>query len=100
MEWTAQGDWIDTAMAEAASMELDDHAEPMAGGGLWTPGETKDYIRNVHINELWSEYPYKEFFGLLKTINYNRYMLAEIQDNPQAVRFLRMYRALWLELSR
>jgi sugar phosphate isomerase/epimerase len=60
----------------------------------------KDHIKNVHITELSSGYPYREFFSLLKSINYDRYTLAEIQHNPQEARFLKMYRALWLELTR
>ena len=56
----------------------------------------RPWLRNVHINELWkSEYPWKELFGLIKTVGYNRYMLAEIPDNPDPVRLMRYYKALW-----
>jgi len=63
----------------------------------------KPWLRNVHINELWQEeYPWRELFSLLKAAEYNRYTLAEIQGTTDAdpVRFMRYYRALWLELTR
>ena len=36
------------------------------------------WIRNCHINELWSDYPWREFFTLLRESGYNRYTLAEM----------------------
>lgn len=61
----------------------------------------KPWLRNVHINELWKkEYPWRELFGLLRKAGFNRYTLAEIDGNPDAIRFMRYYRALWLELNR
>ena len=61
----------------------------------------KPWLRSVHINELWNkEYPWRELFGLLKKAEFNRYTLAEIEGNPDAVRFMRYYRALWQELNR
>jgi hypothetical protein len=38
-------------------------------------------------------------FDLLKKAEFNRYTLAEIEGNPDAVRFMRYYRALWQEMS-
>lgn len=58
------------------------------------------YIRNLHITELWSEYPYRDLFARLKRIGYEGYTLAEIPDSPEPERLLRYYRALWLELQR
>jgi sugar phosphate isomerase/epimerase len=58
------------------------------------------YIRNCHINELVSGYPYREFFGLLNKAKYQGYTLCECAESPQAERFLRYYRALWTELAR
>jgi len=58
------------------------------------------YIRNCHINELTSGYPYREFFSLLRKANYERYTLCEVQESKEPERFLRYYRALWLELQR
>jgi sugar phosphate isomerase/epimerase len=58
------------------------------------------YIRNCHINELVSGYPYREFFGLLNKAGYQGYTLCECAEAPQAERFLRYYKALWTELAR
>lgn len=65
----------------------------------------KGYIRSCHITELTSSYPWRELFGLLKSIGYNRYTLAEIPGMETTSvgdieRFMRYYRALWLELCR
>lgn len=63
------------------------------------------WIRNVHINELTSGYPWRELFALLAGMGYDRYTMIEIQalaskDPGDAVRFLKFYKALWEELSR
>ncbi len=58
------------------------------------------WIRNVHITELASAYPYRELFALLRTSGYNRYTLCEAQASCEPERFLRWYRALWVELNR
>ena len=71
-------------------------------------GEVKPYfdllrphIRNVHINRLISGYPYREFFSLLRQMEYDRYTLAEIPEaQGDPIRFMRYYRALWHELSK
>ena len=60
----------------------------------------KKHIRNCHINELSSGYPYREFFALLQQNNYDRYTLAEVQESKEPERYLRNYRALWTELAR
>jgi sugar phosphate isomerase/epimerase len=61
----------------------------------------KPWLRNVHINELWKpEYPWRELFGLLKAVSYNRYTLAEIPETTDPIRLMRYYRALWEELGR
>jgi len=58
------------------------------------------YIRNCHINELVSGYPYREFFALLNRSGYQGYTLCECAESPQPERFLRYYKALWTELNR
>lgn len=58
------------------------------------------HIRNVHINDLWSPYPYRQLFALLKEIGYEGYCLAEIQASAEPERLLRHYRALWIEMCR
>ncbi len=52
----------------------------------------------VHINELWSEYPWKRLFELLKACAYGGYCLAEIPSSADPVCLMRYYRALWREL--
>lgn len=61
----------------------------------------KLWIRSVHINELADErYPWRELFAMLRSINYDRYTFAEVAENKDTERFLRWYRALWLEQNR
>jgi len=60
----------------------------------------KDWIRSVHINELWNDYPWRELFNCLKDIRYDRYCLAEIPESPEPERLMRYYRALFKELTR
>ena len=57
----------------------------------------KDRLRGVHMHEMWiPEYPYRQLFKLLSGIGYKGYCNAEIDGNPDPVRFLRYYRALFL----
>ena len=60
----------------------------------------KKHIRNCHINELSSGYPYREFFALLQQNKYERYTCMEAPESKEPERYLRNYRALWTELSR
>lgn len=57
------------------------------------------FIRNVHINELYSPYPWRELFRLLRESGYKRYTLAEVPESKEPERFLRYYKALWRELN-
>lgn len=55
-------------------------------------------IKSVHINELYSAYPWRELFQCLKEMGYDRYTLAEIPGTPDVAsgeRLLRYYKALW-----
>jgi sugar phosphate isomerase/epimerase len=57
----------------------------------------KDRIRGVHMHELWMpEYPYRQLFKLLSGNGYKGYCNAEIDENPDPVRFMKYYRALFL----
>jgi len=57
----------------------------------------KDRIRGVHMHELWmADYPYRHLFRLLSANGYKGYCNAEIDGNPDPVRFLKYYRALFL----
>jgi sugar phosphate isomerase/epimerase len=60
----------------------------------------RPWIKNCHINDLTSGYPYREFFALLNKSNYERYTLCEAQESKEPERFLRYYKALWTELNR
>jgi sugar phosphate isomerase/epimerase len=61
----------------------------------------KPWIRSVHINELADDrYPWRELFTLLKEARYDRYTFAEVAESKDTDRFLRWYRALWMELNR
>jgi sugar phosphate isomerase/epimerase len=57
------------------------------------------HIRNCHITELTSGYPYKEFFRLLRESGYSRYTLAEVAESKEPDRFMLYYRALWEQLN-
>lgn len=67
----------------------------------------KPWIKSVHVNELYKdargEYPYRELFGLLRGIGYDRYTLCEVGRTPQSIddgiETLKYYAALWRELS-
>lgn len=57
----------------------------------------KDRIKGVHMHELWmADYPYRQLFRLLSSLGYKGYCNAEIDGNPDPVRFLKYYRALFL----
>ena len=59
------------------------------------------WIRSCHINRLASNhYPWRRLFTLLRESGYDRFTLAEIQDNPERERLLQYYRALWRELQK
>ncbi|MCK5740209.1 TIM barrel protein [bacterium] len=55
-----------------------------------------DKIRIVHITELWSNYPWLRLFQRLKKINFSGYCCAEIPTNPEPLRLMKYYRALFL----
>jgi len=57
----------------------------------------KDRIRNIHMHELWDEeYPYRQFFRLLKQAGYQGYCDAEIPASCEPIRLMKYYRALFL----
>lgn len=82
-------------------------------GACWNsnPSDVKDgsvkqsfdllrpFIRNVHITDLYSSYPWRELFRLLRESGYNRYTLAEVAESKETERFLRYYSALWQQLA-
>lgn len=61
----------------------------------------RPWIKNCHITELVNpQYPYREFFQLLRASGYDRYTLMEVAESKEPERFMRYYRALWRELTR
>lgn len=76
--------------------EVDENGSIQANFDLLKP-----WIRSCHINRLADPgYPWRALFTLLRESGYDRFTLAEIQDNPDRERLLQYYRALWLELTR
>lgn len=55
----------------------------------------KNRISLVHITDLYSEYPWRELFVLLRGIGYSGYCLAEITESGDPLRVMRYYRALF-----
>jgi sugar phosphate isomerase/epimerase len=50
----------------------------------------------VHIHDLISEYPWPEFFGLLKGVDYRGWTLLEEGNPPiEPIRVMKYYRKLW-----
>ncbi|MGV3721126.1 MAG: sugar phosphate isomerase/epimerase family protein [Actinomycetota bacterium] len=63
----------------------------------------KPFLMSVHINNLWSDYPYRELFSLLRAANFQRYTLCEVGTpvKPEdGALFFQCYRGLWRELAR
>jgi hypothetical protein len=59
-------------------------------------GLLKPWLRSCHITELWNQdYPYRELFGLFRSVGYSRYTFAEIPASCEPLRLMRYYRALW-----
>ena len=54
----------------------------------------KDFIMSVHTHDL-PDYPTRELLELLAEMNYERYLLAEVQASPEPERYLKFYRALF-----
>lgn len=57
------------------------------------------HIRNVHMRDLYVNYPFAELFALLKSIGYDRYTMAEIPETKDPERVMRYYRKTWEMLS-
>jgi hydroxypyruvate isomerase len=60
----------------------------------------RPWLRSCHITELASSYPYRELFSLMNRSGYNRWTLCEAGESKEPERFLRYYRALWMEMQR
>jgi hypothetical protein len=60
----------------------------------------RPWVKSAHINELTSNYPWRELFTLMNKSGYDRYTLCEAAESKEPERFLRYYKSLWTELSR
>jgi len=64
----------------------------------------RPWLLSCHINNLASNYPYRELFKLLRETGYNRTTLIEFHrvyaDPDQGADFLAIYKRLWTELAR
>lgn len=56
----------------------------------------KDRIRGVHMHEFYEDYPYREFFRLLRESGYTGYCNAEIDQSCEPIRLMKYYRTLFL----
>ena len=56
----------------------------------------KHIIRNIHIRELSTEYPWRQLFSLLSKSGYKGYCDAEINASADPIRLLSYYRTLFL----
>jgi len=59
----------------------------------------KDRITNIHMHELWEDYPYRRLFELLKQSGYQGYCDAEIPESAEPIRLMKYYRATFLALQ-
>ncbi|MCX5644877.1 MAG: sugar phosphate isomerase/epimerase [Phycisphaerae bacterium] len=59
----------------------------------------KDRIRNVHMHELWEDYPYRRLFERLRQMGYTGYCDAEIDASKEPIRLMKYYRATFLALQ-
>ena len=55
----------------------------------------KDRIRGVHLHELHSDYPYRNFLKLLRESGYKGYCNAEISQSCEPIRLMHYYRTLF-----
>ena len=60
----------------------------------------RPWVKNAHINELTSYYPWRELFTLMEKSGYDRYTLCEAAESKEPERFLHYYKSLWKELTR
>jgi sugar phosphate isomerase/epimerase len=60
----------------------------------------KDRIRNVHLRELFTDYPWRNLFSLLSKSGYNGYLDIELSDEScEPVRMMKNYRVAFLALQ-
>jgi len=61
--------------------------------------QVKEHIRHIHIHDIESgKYPYKEFFGIMKSLGYDGYLSLECRESPDAERVIGLCAALFREM--
>jgi len=73
------------------------NGEDLAGEGLeYNFNLVKDRLGTIHIHDLISEYPWRQFFGLLKQAEFHGWtLLEEGARTSDPIRVMKYYRALW-----
>jgi len=59
----------------------------------------KQWVREVHLRELYADYPWAELFGLLQANAFDGFTNAEISESTDPETVMRYFRALWLALK-
>jgi len=68
-----------------------------SGAGLEANfNSVKDRIRGIHMHELTSNYPYRQFLNLLRDSGYDGYCNAEIDASCEPIRLMQYYRTLFM----
>lgn len=99
----------------AAMRRIMDHCSHQSVGITWNSNDSdvKDgsvkeafdllgpFVRCAHITDLWSDYPYRELFGLFRQSGFAGFTLCEFHESVEAAEgraWLRRYRDRWREL--
>lgn len=91
---------VDYAQCPYAYVNWNCDANDVKGPGFDANfASVKDRIANVHMHELFEDYPYRRLFELLKQSGYTGYCDAEIPDSKEPIRLMKYYRATFLALQ-
>ncbi len=91
---------IDYSECPYAYVNWNCDANDVKGPGLDANfASVKDRIANVHMHELFDNYPYRRLFELLRQSGYTGYCDAEIPDSKEPIRLMKYYRATFLALQ-
>lgn len=63
-------------------------------------GLVEQWVREVHLRDLFNSYPWPELFELLQASNFDGFTNAEIPESSDPERVMRYFRGLWLALKR
>lgn len=75
--------------------------EDIEGGSIAGNFERlESWIWSAHIHDLYEDYPYHEFIGLLKGAGFDGFCLIEMPESCEPERLLQYYSRLWAEWTR